>query len=111
MAPKANFESISYNTFTVIDNVFNSESNPDISFYRDIFSLDTDYFNSNKVCKAFKCLCKNNLSVLHVSIRSINKNFETLKHFYSTLDCMFTIIFFFRHGLLTTRFVMIQIFT
>ena len=56
---------------------FNSESDPDISFYSDISPLNTKYFNPKEVREGFKCLCKNGFSVLHVYIRSINKNFET----------------------------------
>ena len=43
MAPDANFESILYNPFTVNDNFFNSESDPDINFYCDISPLDKKY--------------------------------------------------------------------
>ena len=58
MAPDANFVSMSYNPFTVND-VFNSESDPDINFYSDISPLDTKYFNPNEICEGFECLCKN----------------------------------------------------
>ena len=47
MAPDANFQSMSYNPFTVNDNFFNSESDPDINFYSDISPLDTKYFIPN----------------------------------------------------------------
>ena len=49
MATEANFESVSYNHFTVNDNLFNSESDPDTNFYTDISSLDTKYFNPNEI--------------------------------------------------------------
>ena len=41
MAPDANFESMSYNLFAVNDNFFNSKSDPDINFYRDLYPFDT----------------------------------------------------------------------
>ena len=41
MAADTNFESMSYNPFTVNDNFFNSESDPDFNFYCDISPLDT----------------------------------------------------------------------
>ena len=53
MALEANFESMSYNSFTVNDNFFNSESDPDINFYSDISPLDTKYFHPNKIRKGF----------------------------------------------------------
>ena len=80
MAPDANFESISSdNPFTVNDNFFNSESDPDININSDIYPLDTKYFSPNEICECFECLCKNGFPMLHVNIRSINKNFETFK--------------------------------
>ena len=94
MAPDANFESMSYNPFTVNDNFFNSESDPDINFYSDISSLNTKYFNRIEIREGFECLCKNGFSVLHVKIRSIHKNFETFRNFYSKLKCTFSVICF-----------------
>ena len=58
MVSDANFESISYNPFTVNDNYFNSKSDPDINFCRDISPLDTKYFNLNEIREGFECLCK-----------------------------------------------------
>ena len=40
MAADTNFESMSYNPFTVNDNFFNSGSDPDFNFYCDISPLD-----------------------------------------------------------------------
>ena len=54
MALEANFESMSYNSFTVNDNFFNSESDPDINFYSDISPLDTKYFNPNEIHEGFE---------------------------------------------------------
>ena len=62
------------------DNFFNSESDPDINFHSDISPLDTKYFNPNKIREGFECPCRNGVSVLHVNIRSINKNFETFEN-------------------------------
>ena len=63
MAPDANFESMSYNLFTVNDNFLNSESDLEINFYSDISPLDTKYFNPNKIREGFQCLCKNGFSL------------------------------------------------
>ena len=92
MAPDSNFESTSYNHFTVNDIFFNSESDPDISCYSDISPLDTKYFNPKKIRKGFECRCKIDFFVLHVNIRSINKNFETFKNLYSKFNCTFRVI-------------------
>ena len=42
----------------------------------------------------FGCLYKNDFSVLHANIWSIDKNFGAFKHFYSTLNCKFSEICF-----------------
>ena len=78
----------------MIDNFFNFEGNLDIKFSSYISPLDTKYFNTKKIREGFECLCKNGFSVLHVSIRSINKNFETFKNFCSKLNCTFSVICF-----------------
>ena len=68
MAPDANFESISYNPFTVNDNFFSSESDLDINFYSIISPLDTKYLNPNEIREGFEYHFKNGFSVLHVNI-------------------------------------------
>ena len=76
------------------DNFCNSDSDRNINFSCDISPPDTKYSNPNKIREGFECLCKNGLSVLQVNIRSINKNFETCKHFHSTLNFTFNGIYF-----------------
>ena len=41
-----NFETFSYNRFMVKE-ILPSEFDPDVNFYENISSLDTDYFQSN----------------------------------------------------------------
>ena len=55
MIPDANFESISFNLFTVND--------PDINFYSDTSPLDPKYFNPNEIHEGFESLSKNSFSV------------------------------------------------
>ena len=94
MAADTNFKSMSYNLFTVNDNFFNSESDPDFNFYCDISPLDTKHFNPNEIREGFKRLCKNDFSALYVNIRTINKSFAKFKNFYSKLNCTFSVICF-----------------
>ena len=60
MAPDANFESMSFNPFTVNDNFYSdfySDIFTDINFYSDISPLDTKYFNPNQIREVYGCLC------------------------------------------------------
>ena len=104
MTPDANFESISYNPFTLSNNFVNPEIDPDNIFYSDISSLDKKYFNPNKTCEVFEFLCKNEFSVLHA--RNINKNFE-ISQTTSILHLIARLMWlvFQKDGLLIIRFV------
>ena len=48
-----------------------------------------DKFKTN-----FKDFSKNSFSVVHLNIRSINKNFESFSEFYSKLNHVFSVICF-----------------
>ena len=95
MTSDAKSKSISYNPFPLkYFFFFNSESDLDINFYSAISPLDTKYFNPAEIREGCDCLWQNGFSVLPINIRTINKSFETLKHFCSTLNCTFSVICF-----------------
>ena len=77
MTPDINFESLSYNPFSIDESSINSEHDPDINVYQDISSLETHYCSPNNF-KIFK---------------NFNKNFESFKEFYSTINFEFSIVF------------------
>ena len=56
--------------------------------------LDTQYLMPDKFKTNFKDFSKNSFSVLHLNIRSINKNFEAFTEFYSKLNYIFSVICF-----------------
>ena len=91
MTPDINFEALSYNPFSIHKNSINSENDPDINFYQDISSL-------RHITVALMILrttfLKDSFSVLHLNIRSINKNFESFKEFYSKIKFKFSIVCF-----------------
>ena len=48
MTPEPSFESLSYKPFSVDGTLkVNAELNPDVNFFQNISSLDTQYFNIN----------------------------------------------------------------
>ena len=94
MAPDGNFKSMLYNPFTVNDFFFLILKAIQISIFIAIFllliqniSIQTKFVNVLNVSVK-------TVSFLHVNIRSINKNFETFKNFYSKLNCTFRLICF-----------------
>ena len=94
MTPDINFQSLSYNTFSIHESAINSEHDPDINFYQDISSLETHYCSPNDFQNKFQCFLKDSFSVLHLNIRSMNKNFESFKEFYLTINFKFSIFCF-----------------
>ena len=52
------------------------------------------YLMPDKFKTNFKDISKNSFSVLHLNIRSINKNFEAFTEFYSKLNHIFSVICF-----------------
>ena len=90
MTPEPSFESLSYKPFSVDGNhTVHAELDPDVNFFQNISSLDTQYFNIDNA----KTFVNNNISsdsfsVLHINIRSMQKNsvfFNTLKFNFSAV--------------------------
>ena len=77
MTSDINFESLSYNPFSIHESSISSDRDPDINFYQDISSLETYYTNDFK--NNFQSFLKDSFSVLHLNIRSVNKSFESFK--------------------------------
>ena len=88
------FESLSYNPFSIHESSVNSEHEPDINFYQDISSLETNYCNPNDFQNNFQCFLKDSFSALHLNITSMNKNFESFKEFCSKINFKFSIVCF-----------------
>ena len=89
-----NFESLKFNPFDCTAEILNDDSfDPDVNFFNNnIENLDTPYISHEKI----KDLNVNTsaLSVLHLNIRSMKKNFESFKLFLSNFNFDFSIICF-----------------
>ena len=97
MIPDINFESLLYNPFSIHESSINSEYDPGINFYQDIFSLETHYCSLIDFQNNFQFFLKDSLSVLHLNFTSMNKNFESFKECHSVINFKFSIVCFFRN--------------
>ena len=94
MTPEPSFESLSYKPFSVDGNhTVHAELDPDVNFFQNISSLDTQYFNIDDA----KTYVNNNtssdsFSVLHINIRSMQKNFEKFQELFKTLKFNFSAV-------------------
>ena len=92
MASEPSFEPTCFNPFLTNDSLNDSNQNPDVNFYNDISSLESNYLSPNEIDKNFQNFSKESFSVLHLNIRSMNKNFEAFQDFYKSLNTKFSII-------------------
>ena len=83
-----------YNPFSIHESSINSEHYPDMNFYHDISSFETHYCNPNDFKNNFEGFLKDSFPILHLNIRSTNKNFKSFKEFYLTINFKFSIVCF-----------------
>ena len=77
MVAQPTFESLSFNPFLAKDYLNDSNQDHDINFYNDIFSIETSYLLSFEATNKLKHFSSETLSIHHLNIRSVTKNFET----------------------------------
>ena len=95
MALNATSKSLNFNPFIANDSLNDNSQDPDVNFFHDIVSpLDTDYISADDFSGNFKDFTENSSSVLHINIRSLNKNFESFAEVFKSLSFKFSIICF-----------------
>ena len=87
MTPEPSFESLSYKPFSVDGNLtVNAELDPDVNFFQNISSLNAQYFNIDV------SISSDSFLVLHINVRSMQKNFEKFQEFFKTLKFNFSAV-------------------
>ena len=88
-----NFENIVFDLFDS-QNVLRDENNdPDVNFFNKKSEVvNSPYYNVDKFYSSSQNLLKNSFSVLHINIRSMNKNFEKLREYLSHAKGNFSVI-------------------
>ena len=94
MSPEPSFESLYFNPFLVKDSLNYTNQDPDVNFYNDISSVEISYLSPSEANNKLKSFTSETFSILHLNIRSMNKNFEAFREFYESLDINFSIICF-----------------
>ena len=90
------FESLKHNISDATEDILLDNScDPDSNYFnREIKNFDTPYVIPEEFHSEFKNHMSDGLSFLHIDIRSINKNFENFKLFFSSLGFTFRVICF-----------------
>ena len=88
-----NFENIFFNPF-YSQNILSDENNdPDINFFNEKSeAVNSLFYIVDKFNSSSQNLLKNSFTVLHINIRSMNKNFEKLREYLSYVKGNFSII-------------------
>ena len=91
-----NFESLKYSLLNDNHNILlDSFCDPDLNFLKNnIRNLDTKYLLPEPFHNFLYNSTTDWFSILHLNIRSIQKNFEKFKLFLSSLDFSFSVICF-----------------
>ena len=93
MTPEPNFWDMSFNPFTINEHsTINQELDPDTNFFESISSLDTKYFTVNQTKTFVSNTDSESITVLHLNIRSMKKNFEIFQEFFKDLKFNFSAI-------------------
>ena len=95
MTPKLCFESLLFVPFLTEESFIKNEHDPDVKFCSKFLLLKRNILSLINFKKTLSRFAKQLLSTLHLSILSINKNFDAFKSFYDPLNFNFSIICFF----------------
>ena len=81
---EGHFEKQVFNPFDFQKVLIDEGNDPDINFFNDKSeTVDTPYFSVDQFNSSSDKLFKNSFSILHINIRSLNKNFEKLREYLS----------------------------
>ena len=91
-ARKADFESAAFRTFD-FENILNNDSqDPDENFFNAFNFKDSQYFTPEESSRNLNNFDKSSFSMLHLNIRSLQKNFDSLFNLLMTLKFEFKVI-------------------
>ena len=88
-----NFENITFNPFRSTDILLNNDNDPDTNFFdSNDFENISKYLNPNEAYEELKTANSDDFSIIHLNIRSMNKNFDDFKLFLQSLKFQFKVI-------------------
>ena len=95
MAPYATFEFLTFNLLLVNNALNRASQHPDVNFFHNNpSSLYKDYIPPQHFKENFEDFSENSFSILHLNIRSLNKNFESFQELNKLLSFKFSITCF-----------------
>ena len=93
ISTEGHFEKQVFNPFDFQKVLIDEGNDPDINFFNDKSeTVDSPYFSIDEFNSSSEKLLKNSFSILHINIRSLNKNFEKLREYLSLVKRDFSVV-------------------
>ena len=86
------FETLTFDAFNSQNVLLNDEIDPDINLFQEKTFPESTYYNLNEAKNKLLNENRKSLSIFHLNIRSLKKNFEDFKYFLNELNFEFKII-------------------
>ena len=89
---ESNFEKLSFDAFGFDNVLLNNTNDPDENIFNNLSQIDSVFYAVGEAATSFKKINNKTFSVLHLNVRSLNKNFESLKELLTTIKFEFKVI-------------------
>ena len=86
------FETLKFNPYDSENLLLDNNSDPDENSFKESYFTDTKYFSAEEVKLKLSCSKSNSFSLLHLNIRSLQRNSDQLTEFLDNLDFEFKVI-------------------
>ena len=87
------FETLKFSPYDSENLLLDNNSDSNKNFFKESYFADTNYFSAEEAKLNISCSKSNSFSLLHLNIRSLQKNFDKLIDFLDTSDFEFEVIF------------------
>ena len=89
-----NFEKLRFNPFGFGNVLLNDTNAPDENIFHNLSQIDSVFYVFEEAATSLKKINDKTFSVLHLNVRSLNQNFESLKELQTTIEFDYKAIFF-----------------
>ena len=87
-----NFEKLRFDPFGFDNILLNNTNDADENIFNSLSQIDSVFYAVEEAATSFKKFNDKTFSLLNLNVRSINKNFESLKELLTTIKFEFKVI-------------------
>ena len=89
---ESNFEKLRFDPFGFDNVLLNNTNNPDENIFNNLSQINSVFYAVEEAATSSKKFNNKIFSMLHLNVRSLNKNFESLKELLTTINFEFKVI-------------------